>query len=149
MELKPKKNDYLKYWRVIRYYVKAKYGLTQADLDMILFLYSEKYFDSEKFDEYSNLISWDKTRRARLIKEGWIQIFRHRNKNTKVIYCLSYKASRMVDSIYKKLNGDEIPDSSSKNPIYLKKVPYSHRAYRKMIEEMNEFIRQQQRHVPE
>ena len=41
--------DYLKYWRVIRYFIKSKYGLTQEDLDMLLFLKSEDYFDRDKF----------------------------------------------------------------------------------------------------
>ena len=36
--------DYLKYWRVIRYYVKAKYSISTGELDMLLFLYSEDYF---------------------------------------------------------------------------------------------------------
>ena len=39
-------NDYLKYWRVIRYFIKAKYGLSQAELDVILFLKSEGYYDT-------------------------------------------------------------------------------------------------------
>ena len=31
-------HDYLKFWRVIRYFIKAKYGLTASDLDIpILF----------------------------------------------------------------------------------------------------------------
>ena len=48
-------SDYLKYWRVVRYFIKAKYKLTQEDLDMLLFLYSEKYFDKSKFKEFNNL----------------------------------------------------------------------------------------------
>jgi len=48
-------NDYLKYWRVIRYFIKAKYNLTQGDLDVILFLNSEGYFDKAKFDEFDEL----------------------------------------------------------------------------------------------
>ena len=40
-------NDYLKYWRVIRYFIKAKYGLSQAELDVILFLKSEGYFEGQ------------------------------------------------------------------------------------------------------
>ena len=50
-------NDYLKYWRVVKYYVKAKYGLTQAELEMLLFLKSEGYFDKDKFKEFDALIS--------------------------------------------------------------------------------------------
>ena len=41
-------HDYLKYWRVIRYWVKAKYGLSTPDLDMLLFLYSEEMFNKGK-----------------------------------------------------------------------------------------------------
>ena len=45
-------HDYLKYWRVIRYWVKAKYGIGTPDIDMILFLYSEDYFNKTKFIDY-------------------------------------------------------------------------------------------------
>ena len=48
-------HNYLKYWRVVRYFIKAKYGLTQADLDMLLFLESEKFFSKDDFDSYNEL----------------------------------------------------------------------------------------------
>ena len=57
-----KKHDYLKYWRVVRYFVKAKYGITTAELEMLLFLYSEKYFSKDKFHEFDELISWNVNR---------------------------------------------------------------------------------------
>ena len=44
--------DYLKYWRVVRYFVKRKYGLSQSELEMLLFLRSEKYFSKDDFDEF-------------------------------------------------------------------------------------------------
>ena len=69
-------NDYLKYWRVIRYFVKAKYGLTQSDLDVLLFLYSEKYFNKDKFEEFDELLSWDEDRFDRLLRDEWISCFR-------------------------------------------------------------------------
>jgi len=143
MELKPRKSDYLKYWRVIRYFVKAKYNLTQADLDMILFLYSETYFDKDKFDEFDELLSWDLQRFNRLRQNGWISVFRKRSGKYKTLYELSYKGVRLVSSIYKKLNGEEIPASKSQNPIFLKNIPYSDRVYQTMIKDMNTFIRQQ------
>ena len=65
-------NDYLKYWRVIRYFIKAKYNLTQGDLDVVLFLNSEGYFDKAKFDEFDELLSWDEGRFKRLLRDGWI-----------------------------------------------------------------------------
>ena len=45
-------DDYLKYWKVIRYFVKAKYNITQAELDMLLFPRTEKYFSKDRFKDY-------------------------------------------------------------------------------------------------
>ena len=42
-------HDYLKYWRVVKYFAKRKYQVSSADLDMLLFLYSEKYFNKTTF----------------------------------------------------------------------------------------------------
>jgi len=36
--------DYLKYWRVIRYYILRKNNLKPAELETLIFLRSEKYF---------------------------------------------------------------------------------------------------------
>ena len=55
-------NDYLKYWRVIKYYYLRKHDMKAADLDMLLFLKSEKYFTKKKFDEFNQLVSWNKKR---------------------------------------------------------------------------------------
>jgi len=149
MELKSRKTDYLKYWRVIRCFVKMKYKLTQADLDMILFLYSEPYFDKDKFIEFNELLGWDVKRFDRLLSDGWIVVFRKRKGKYKALYELSYKGVRLVASIYKKLNGEEIPVSKSQNPMFLKNVSYSSRAYRDMVKEMNASTRQQRHHAPE
>ena len=78
--------DYLKYWRVIRYFIKSKYGLSQADLDILLFLRSEKYFDKNDFDEFNELVSWDKNRFENLREQGWIESFRKRKGNRRAIY---------------------------------------------------------------
>lgn len=146
---KKRPNDYLKYWKVIRHFFKVKYGLTQPDLDMLLFLYSEKYFSRDKFFEYNNILSWDSRRFSRLMKEGWIEIFRERDGRKKTLYGVSYKTTRVIDSLYKKLNGEEIPTSLAANPMFLKNVKYTDKVYRNMILQMNEAIRQQQRHAPE
>lgn len=143
--MKSPPNDYLKFWRVIRYYIKAKHGLTQADLDIILFLYSEGYFGQEKFDEFSELVSWDKDRFNRLHKDGWIETFRRRSPNGRALYQLSYKATRVVLDIYRKLNGEEIPVSLSNNPLMAKNVSYNDKVYRNMIFEMNAYYRANKR----
>jgi|TARA_R110002153_G_scaffold145473_2_gene296747 hypothetical protein len=136
-------NDYLKYWRVIRYFVKAKYGLSTADLEMLLFLYSEKYFSKDKFREFDELLSWNVNRFDRLRRDEWIVVFRKHHGKRKALYEVSYKARRMISSIYKKLSGEEIPTSMSANPLFKRDVSYMDKVYRNMIKEMNAFTRQQ------
>jgi len=143
------KMDYLKFWRVIRYFIKAKYGLSQSDLDVILFLYTESYFDKAKFKEFDRLLSWDVNRFDKLLKQGWIVVFRKGSGRRKSLYELSYKGKRVVNSIYKKLSGEEIPTTQSSNPMYAKNVSYSDKIYRQMIEEMNAATRQQRHPAPE
>jgi len=147
--MKSKVNDCLKYWRVIRYFIKQKYGLTTADLDMLLFLYSEEIFSKKKFEEFDNLLAWDGKRFDRLYKEGWIEVFRKRKKTTKSMYSISYKTERVISGIYKKLSGEEIPTSLTGNPIFAKNVCYTDKVYRNMILEMNKIIKQQRHRSPE
>jgi hypothetical protein len=113
---------------------------------MILFLNSEIYFGKDKFKEFNNLLSWDEGRFKRLLRDGWIEVFRKREGVHKTLYSLSYKTKRVVDSIYKKLNGEEIPTSQTSNPMFAKNVSYSDIIYRNMIIEMNKFIKQQRHH---
>jgi len=140
------KLNYLKFWRVIRYFVKAKYNLTQADLDILLFLYDEDYFSKDKFKEFDNLLSWNVTRFDNLLRDKWIEVFRKYDGKNKALYKLSYKSTRLIVSIYKKLNGEEIPTSQTSNPLFARNVSYTDKVYRNMIKEMNKFIRQQ-RHL--
>jgi hypothetical protein len=138
--------DYLKYWKVVRYYVKAKYGLSTADLDMLLFLKSEKYFGKDDFDEFNELLSWDKNRFESLRERSWIEVFRKRRGKKKAVYQLSYKAERCIASIYKKLEGEEIPESTSSNPLFLKNLGYMDTVFRNYIKKLNQSIRQQRHH---
>ncbi len=112
-------DDYLKYWRVIRQYVKAKYKISQAQLDMLLFLKSEDYFSKDKFDEFDKLLSWDEHRFKMLRRDGWIEVFRKRMGKRKALYTLSYKSKRLLNSVYKKLSGEEIPTTPISQPYVL------------------------------
>ena len=67
MKSKPK-NNYLKYWRVVRNFIQVKYNLSEPDLDILLFLFSEEYFTRDTYKEYAKLFSWDQKRFYRLIK---------------------------------------------------------------------------------
>jgi len=137
--------DYLKYWRVVRYYIRAKYGISTADLDVLLFLYSEEYFSKDKFNEFDELMAWDVNRFDRLLRDNWIVVFRKRGKE-KAMYEISYKGRRVLGEMYKKLNGEVISENRTVNPIFKKGASYQDKVYKNMIIEMNKFIRQQ-RHL--
>ena len=146
--MRPTSNNYLKYWRVIRYFIQAKYKISAAELEVLLFLYSEKYFSKSKFNEFDELISWNVNRFNKLLRDGWIVVFRKRQGNKKTLYAVSYKGKHMIISMYKKLSGEEIPEGPTNNPLFKKNVSYNDKVYRNMIIEMNKFIRQQRHPSP-
>ena len=138
--------DYLKYWRVIRYWVKAKYGLSTPDLEMLLFLYSEDIFNKTEFLKYEEVMSWDVKRFSRLLRDDWIHVWRKRQGKETTLYELTYKAKRIITMVYKKLNGEEIAESAPSNPLFRHDASYMDKVYRNMIVEINNFIKQQ-RHL--
>ncbi len=140
--------NYLKYWKVIRQYYKSKFGLFQADLDVLLFMYSEGYFTRAKFDRYDKILSWDKERFNRLLREGWFEVFRPKEGNKRIIYQMSDKSKLVVKDIYRKLNGDDIPMTVCNNPMFKRKVRYTDKVYKNMIIEMNKSIQQERRRTP-
>jgi len=89
------KDDYLKYWRVVRYFIKAKYKISEPDLEMLLFLKSERYFTSRNFKEYLELFPWDRKRFNRLLEEEWIVEFPKKKRTDK---CMSYHLKQSVCS---------------------------------------------------
>ena len=137
------KSDYLKYWRVVRQFIKVKHKLSQADLDILLFLKSEQYFSKKKFKDFDELISWNVHRFDNLLRDDWIVVFRKNHGKYNTLYSLSQKAKRVTTSIYKYLNGKEIPTSNDGNPMFLRNVSYTDKVYRNFIKEMNAFTRQQ------
>jgi DNA-binding MarR family transcriptional regulator len=122
--------NYLKYWRVVRYYIKKKYKLTTAELEVLLFLKSEGRFSRDDFQKFNEVISWDKKRFEKLRQDGWIEKFRNRVGKNKALYQLTYKSKRVIASVYSKLNGDEIPTSLFQTKSYMDKV------YRNFIEQL-------------
>tara|TARA_R110000803_G_scaffold10308_9_gene31727 strand:- start:3459 stop:4016 length:558 start_codon:yes stop_codon:yes gene_type:complete len=139
-----RKDDYMKYWRVIRYYILKKYKLSTSELDMMMFLYSEKYFNREKFDEFDNLLSWDEKRFSQLITKKWIEIFRKKAGDKATIYRLSNKGSLVISDMYKRLNGEAISETKA-NPIMVRNsnTPYTNKIYSNMIKKMNKFAREE------
>jgi hypothetical protein len=135
------KHDWLKYWRVVRYWVTQSYDLSYPELEMLLFLYSEDLFSEHDFEKYERIMSWDTKRFNKLVNDDWIRPWREKSAKECALYSLSFKGKRLINAVYKKLSGEEgITTHSSKNPIFRKDAGYIARGYRKMILEMNDAI---------
>tara|TARA_R110000796_G_scaffold39772_1_gene98985 strand:- start:544 stop:954 length:411 start_codon:yes stop_codon:yes gene_type:complete len=112
------KHDFLKHWRVVRYLIKKKYDLSQQDLELLLFLYSEGRFTKDDFDWYSTIVSWDVRRFIKLKKEGWVKQWRTNRGNRRAIYELTHKGKTAMARVYRLLLGEEKFPESTRNPIY-------------------------------
>lgn len=138
--------DYLKYLRVVRYWVKRVHGVGLADLEMLLFLYSERLFKRSDFNEYEELFSWDVSRFDKLLRDGWVSKWRKNKGSEAALYEVSHKGKRLILSFYKKLAGEEkVSESPQRNPIFKKSSPYTDKVYKRAIKRMNKAIERQQR----
>ena len=131
-------NDYLKYWKVIKYWVKRKYKINTGDLELMLFLYSEHLFNKTKFEEYNELMSWDNNRFYKLIKEGWIHQWRKKKGKEAALYELTYKAKRMINNVYDKLNGNDFSESYVNNPVFKHDVKFKDKVVRNYMKKINQ-----------
>ena len=138
--------DYMKYWRVVKYWAKNKYDITTGELEMMFFLYSEGLFNKDQFEEFNKLIGWNKNRFKDLLAREWIIKWRNHTNRERALYELSYKGKRMIYNLYDKLNGKEFSENA---PMFQTNAGYNDRVYRKYIRKINQSIQQQQRHAPE
>lgn len=141
--------DYLKYWRVIRYWATRRYNLSSAELDLLLFLRSEFCFDKEKFEEFNNLLPWNRNRLDEMIAKGWIHIWREKKGNERPLFEITGKARNALTSIYKKVSREEISELRSSSPMWHTDCKYQDKVYRNFIKKMNLAIRQEQYHARE
>jgi hypothetical protein len=147
--MKSQKSDYLKYWRIVRHYIKVKYNISQADLEILLFLHTEPYFTKDKFAEFNSVLSWDRKRFDRLNQEGWIEGMKTFRVGRRMKYSLSYRATRLVEEVYRILEGKEIPTSETTNPMFKRNVSYTDKVYRNFIMNLRTKSKQPPRHAPE
>ena len=130
---------------MVRRWIKAKYDLGFADLEMLLFLHGEGLFTKTDFNEFEKLMSWDSDRFNYLLRDGWIIVWRKRMGNETTLYEVSYKSKRIIGHVYKILNKEEtISEDRRRNPIFKKDAPYKDKLYRSIIKRMNESIKQSQ-----
>ena len=144
--------DYMKYFRVIRMWVKKEYGLNIYNLECLLFLYSEHIFSKKTFDRYYATTGFEQHDLERLIKQGWIVEFRKAHKTTMALYELSAKAKLLIGRVYRFLNFEEQITDYLTPELYKNKSAskYSERTLQRGIYMLqDEFKERQLRHAQE
>jgi hypothetical protein len=139
--------DYLKFFRVVRYWAKKTHGVGLADLEMLMFLYSERLFKRTDFNDYQQIFSWNIGRFQKLLKEGWISKWRNQQGSEPALYEVSFKGKKLVSSVYRKLSGEEpVSEVAKNNPIFKKSSSYTDKVYARAIKKMNKSTKPQ-RHL--
>lgn len=126
-----------KYYRLVRKWACKTYNLTDADLELLIYLDCKKQFTRNDFIDGAYTYSWDKARWERLRREGWIDIWRARNRTTMKynIYQVSQKGKLLISRIYNILLGNEDLPTSSRSKFYNNKT-YTDRVFNKAIDDM-------------
>ena len=90
-----------KYYRLVRKWACKTYKLTDADLEPLIYLDCKGRITRNEFIEGVYTYSWDKNRWERLRKNGWIDVWRHRNRTSikYSIYKTSFKSSQLISRI--------------------------------------------------
>ena len=129
----------LKHYRIIRKWASKNNGLTDADLELLIYLDCVDLFTIKDFKMGSYSYSWDNRRWNKLIQNNWIVIWRNRNRTTQKynIYKVSFKGKTLIQRIYRILLGEEdIPTSYRRNTI-MKGETYTDKVLQTSIRNVN------------
>lgn len=149
-------SDYLKYYGVIRRYFSRRYEIAERDLDLLLYLRGEKYFTKSMVESWKGLVNMTKSRFDILLSGGWIEVFRKGGGGGCAMYHVSYKAQRMMTSMYDTIEMRKIipPErgvytyvakqkrKSRKHIVKFKNMTkrFTDKVYAQKIHEMNQYI---------
>lgn len=134
-----KEYNFLKNWRIVKYYIKRRYGISSGTLEFLLFLYNEDVFTKEQFKKYASMLSWNNRLFSQMQEAGLIKLWRKgETAKSKSLYELSHQAKAICNQTYKKLLQEEpISEDPYKNEIF-KGSSYTDKVYKKLIKMMNE-----------
>ena len=129
----------LKHYRVIRKWACRNNNLTDADLELLIYFDCMDLFTKHDFEIGTYAYSWDNKRWNRLLKEGWIVVWRNRNRTTQKynIYKVSFKCKQLISKMYRIMLGEEdIPTSEKRNSIMRGKT-YTDKVLQTAIKNVN------------
>jgi len=110
----------LKHYRIIRKWACKTNKLNDADLELLVYLDSLELFTKQDFKTGTYSYSWDNRRWNRLLKEGWIVVWRKRNRTTQKyhIYKVSIKCKQLISRMYRIMLGEEDIPVTKSNKIF-------------------------------
>ncbi len=129
----------LKHYRVIRRWACRNNNLSDSDLELLIFFDCIDLFTKQDYKTGTYAYSWDNKRWNNLLKEGWITVWRERNRTTQKynIYKVSFKCKQLINRMYRIMLGEEdIPTSERRNSIMRGKT-YTDTVLRKAISNVN------------
>jgi hypothetical protein len=127
----------LKYYRLTRKWDCKTFNIKDADLELLIYLDCKVHFTRNDFINGVYTYSWDKQRWERLRRDGWIEVWRNRNR-TSIKYSIfktSLKCKNIINRIYRILLGEEdLP--ISRRSVFHKNKSYTDKVYNKAIDDM-------------
>jgi len=126
-----------KYYRLVRRWACKTYDLKDADLELLVYLDCKELFTRNDFIDGAYTYSWDKNRWERLRRNGWIDVFKERNRTTSkyAVYKVSSKAKRLISRIYRILLAEEDLPTATTSVFYNNKS-YTDKVFNKAIDDM-------------
>jgi len=109
----------LKHYRIIRKWACRNNGLSDADLELLVYLDCMEFFTKQDFKTGTYTYSWNNRRWNDLLKQGWITVWRERNHTTQKynIYKVSFKCKQLISKMYRIMLGIEDIPTSYRNSI--------------------------------
>jgi len=98
-----------KHYRIIRKWACKTNDLNDADIELLMYLEAIDLFTKDDFKKGTYSYSWDNRRWNRLLKQGWITVWRRRNRTTQKyhIYKVSQKCKQLTSRMYRIILGEE------------------------------------------
>jgi hypothetical protein len=128
-----------KHYRIIRRWACRNNNLTDSDLELLIYFDCMEYFTKQDYKTGTYTYSWDKTRWDRLLKEGWIVVWRQRNRTTQKynIYKVSFKCKQLISRMYRIMLGEEDIPITERSNIIMKGKTYSDTVMQSAINNLN------------
>ncbi len=115
-----KELNLMKHYRIIRKWACKNNDLTDAELELLIYLDCIDLFTKKDFEAGVYTFSWNNRRWSKLLQNDWIKVWRHRNRTTQKynIYTISFKGKQLISRMYRIMLGlDDIPTSERRNKL--------------------------------